>query len=111
MEGKGGTIENWTEITGLTIATAGNSSNIARGGTLQLYGNVHGIGGQPRELSWSILPPSGPGSYPLNPLSSISESGLLTAAHGELNMRLTVRAVSVHAPEFFGEKTVVVNLN
>jgi hypothetical protein len=111
MEGKGGTIEDWTTITGLEIATAGNVVNVARGGFLQFYGNVLGIGGQPREVSWSILPPSGPGSYPLNPQTFISEEGLLFAAHAELNGRLTIRAVSVHASVFSDEKTVVVNLN
>jgi hypothetical protein len=110
MEGKGGTIEDWTTITGLEIAAAGNAANIARGGSLQFYGDVKGIGGQSREVSWSILEPSGPGSFPLNPQTVISQGGLLTAAHAELNGRLTVRAVSVHAPEFSAEKTVVVNL-
>jgi hypothetical protein len=107
MEGKGGTIEDWTKITGLAIVSG---NNVPRGGTLQCYAEVQGIGGQPREVLWSLLEPSGPGSYPLNPLTSISETGLLTAAQGELNGRLTVRAVSVHAPEFSDEKTVVVNL-
>jgi hypothetical protein len=110
MEGKGGTIENWTVITGLGIATAGNGNNVTRGGSLQFYGNVHGIGGQPREVYWSILAPSGPGSFPLNPQTFISESGLLTVAHGEMNGRLTVRSESAHAPEFSDEKTVIVNL-
>jgi hypothetical protein len=77
---------------------------------MQCYAEVQGIGGQSQEVRWSLLEPSGPGSYPLNPLTSISETGLLTAAHGEMNGRLTVRAVSVHAPEFSDEKTVIVNL-
>jgi hypothetical protein len=107
VEGKGGTIEDWTVVTGLAIVS---ENSVPRGGTLQLRADVQGIGGQPREVIWSILPPSGPGSFPLNPLTVISESGLLTAAHGELNGRLSVRAVSVHAPEFSAEKTIVVNL-
>jgi hypothetical protein len=78
---------------------------------LQLFGDVYGIGGQPRELNWSIAPPSGQGSFPLHPQTFISERGLLTVAQGELNVRLIVRSESAHAPEFFDEKTIVVNLN
>jgi hypothetical protein len=100
MEGQGGFIEDWTVVTG--ISGISGPSVAARGGTARYSVSVQGVGGQPREVLWTIESPH----HVYTTLDSAS--GLLTVANGEINPTLTIKAQSVAAPEFTAELTITV---
>ena len=101
MEGKGGTIEDWTVVPGLS-ASAPSNGVVGQGKTMQLSAGVYGVGGQSREVRWTI-------ESPHHAYTTInSASGLLTVASGELNPTLKIKAQSVAAPEFTAELVITV---
>jgi hypothetical protein len=100
MEGRGGIIEDWTVATG--ISGISGPSVVARGGTARYSATVQGVGGQSREVLWTIE--SAHHVY----TTIDSASGLLTVASGEINPTLRIKAQSLAAPEFTAELTVTV---
>jgi hypothetical protein len=101
MEGKGGSIEDWTMVAGITVS-APNNRVVDRGKTMQLSVNVQGVGGHSREVIWTIE--SAHHIY----TSINGGSGLLTVASGEMNPTLTVKVQSAAAPEFSAEIVITV---
>jgi hypothetical protein len=100
MEGKGGIIEDWTVVTG--IGAINGPAVVNRGQVTGFSVGVLGVGGQSRELMWTI-------ESPHHVYTTIdSATGLLTVAHGEINPTLTIKAQSVAAPEFTTEIVITV---
>ena len=101
MEGKGGIIEDWTVVTGISVS-APSGCVAGQGTTLQLSATVSGVGGQSLAVLWTI-------ESPHHVYTAIdSASGLLSVASGEINPTLKIKAQSVAAPEFTAELTVTV---
>jgi hypothetical protein len=100
MEGQGGIIEDWTVVTGLSGISGPAVTD--RGASAGYSVTVQGVGGQSREVLWTI-------ESPHHVYTTIdSASGLLTVASGEINPTLRIKAQSVAAPEFTAELTITV---
>ena len=92
--------DNRATVANVTVTAAGSATSIVD--TLQFTATVEGTNNPPQTVTWSIDEPYTQGTQ-------ISPSGLLTAAAGETNTSLTIKATSTADPEKSGEKTVTVS--
>jgi hypothetical protein len=100
MEGQGGVIEDWTVVTGIAVSAPNN--HVARQGrAMRLSADIQGVGGQSREVLWTI-------ESPHHLYTTIDSGGLLTVASGEINPTLTIKVQSAAAPEFTAEIVITV---